>query len=310
MRFLLFLSAYIVSVYIIFKKHKKDGSDDNLICKYMTIIVYHLNKYILGVEQEVIKEDPLLFLKDKVLILLNHQNYCDWSHMLHFLYNEKRFDFNCIFKKELINTPLLGKFVERRFMWIERDYQKDIQNIKNQLHKLGDTYLFFIFPEGTFSDDKDTNRYSNDYMKLMNKPSLKYLLSPKYKGVQLLLENIEFDQIIDMTMIFKENYPKNYDENIMGTTYSSLLLDQYPQKCVINLREIKLNKNNLKNDILDIWVEKDKIIDKYYSQNRMIYCNPYKKIAKNISIIVFIYILFILRKKILKVINKINFVNS
>ena len=213
-------------------------------------------------------------------------------------------------RNALPSNSIVSDFVRRNYILVDRDYAKDIINIKEQIHKLGDKYVLFIFPEGTFGDDPEYLRFSNDFMKLMNKPTLKYTLSPKYKGLKLLLKNVAYDQIIDMTISFKENYPKNFNANIMGTTYSSLLLDQYPQHSEINIREISIDINNIKNDLLDVWVEKDQIMEQYYLKNQITYANPYKKFARNIIIIIILYIFIINWKHLMKFINKINRVNG
>jgi 1-acyl-sn-glycerol-3-phosphate acyltransferase len=310
MRFITWVFSFLVSSYILLKQNdKSSGENDKIIMKKTLDTIYFLNKYILGIEQKIVK-DSLLYLKDKVIITVNHQNYCDWMHVVHFLVNEGRYDINFICRKESVNTFLFGKFVERNLIWVERDYKKDIQNIKDQIHKLGDKFVLFIFPEGTFGDDPEYLRFSNDYMKMMNKPTLNYLLSPKYKGLQLLLENIEYDQIIDMTLIFEENYPKNHNKNIMATSYSSLLLDQYPQKCEVNIREIYIDKNNIKNDLLDIWIEKDKILKQFYDKNQINYANPYKKLARNIILFLCFCLFLKYSKKIYKLIYKINKINE
>ena len=310
MRFITFILSFLTSSYILLKKYdNKNGKNDKIIMKKLLDSIYYLNKYVLGIEQKIVK-DSLLYLKDKVIIMVNHQNYCDWMHVVHFLVQEGRYDINFMCRKESLDTFLWGEFVGRNFIWVNRDYKKDIQNVKDQIYKLGDKFVLFIFPEGTFGDDPEYLRFSNDFMKLMNKPTLKYSLSPKYKGLQLLLENIEYDQLLDMTLIFEENYPKNYNRNIMATSYSSLLLDQYPQKCEIDIREVNIDKKNIKNDLLDLWVEKDKIMEKFYSKHQVQYANPYKKLAKNLIIFIFCCILLKYSKKIYKFIYKINRINE
>ena len=92
MRFITFILSFLTSSYILLKKYdNKNGKNDKIIMKKLLNSIYYLNKYVLGIEQKIVK-DSLLYLKDRVIIMVNHQNYCDWMHVVHFLVQEGRYD--------------------------------------------------------------------------------------------------------------------------------------------------------------------------------------------------------------------------
>ena len=266
--------------------------------------------YLLGLNLKVEKPNSLFHLKDKVVMIVNHQNYFDWVYLLEYLMSENRHDYTFMFKKELCNLPLMGNILYNKHIYVERDLSKDIINIKNQVDKLGDKYIIVIFPEGTFSDCSDYRRFSNDYLKLIGKEKMYYCLSPKYNGLKLILENVPYDQIIDTTLIYPENYPKNYEENILAVSASSLLLDQYPRECVLKLKEVNINLDNIKSELIDIFIQKDKDMRKFYKKNSKKYMSPYKILSQNFIILITILIILKNLKYIKRFINRINYVNE
>ena len=186
MRFYTILVITIVGLIFMNKYYK----DIDTKAKKMGIFLVKSFTYLLGLNLKVEKPNSLFHLKDKVVMIVNHQNYFDWVYLLEYLMSENRHDYTFMFKKELCNLPLMGNILYNKHIYVERDLSKDIINIKNQVDKLGDKYIIVIFPEGTFSDCSDYRRFSNDYLKLIGKEKMYYCLSPKYNGLKLILENV------------------------------------------------------------------------------------------------------------------------
>lgn len=306
MRFYTILVITIVGLILINKYYK----DIDTKAKKMAIFLVKSFTYLLDLNLKVEKPDTLFHLKDKVVMIVNHQNYFDWVYLLEYLMSENRYDYTFIFKKELCNLPLIGDILYNKHIYVERDLKKDINNIKNQVDKLGDKYIIVIFPEGTFSDSSDYRRFSNDYLKLIGKEKMYYCLSPKYNGLKLILENVPYDQIIDTTLIYPENYPKNYEENILAISASSLLLDQYPRECLLKLKEVDINLDNIKSELINVFIQKDKDMRKFYKKNSKKYMSPYKILSQNFIILITILIILKNLKYIKRFINRINYINE
>ena len=306
MRFYTILIITVVGLLCINKYYK----DIDVKVKKMGVYLVKSFMYLLGLNLQVEKPNSLFHLKDKVIMIANHQNYLDWVFLLEYLINENRHDYTFVFKKEICGLPLIGDLLYEKHIYVERDLQKDIINIKNQVEKLGDKYIIIIFPEGTFSDCSDYRRFSNDYLKLIGKEKMYYCLSPKYNGLKLLMDNIPHDQVIDSTLIFPENYPKNYEENILAISASSLLLDQYPRECILKLKEVNINIDNIKSELIDIFIQKDKEMKKFYKNHSKKYMSPYKILSQNFIILITILIILKNLKYINRFINNINNINE
>lgn len=308
MRFIL-CAIIFLAVITVHVKNNKDLTSDKF-KKNFVKYCYYISNIILGLKTNIHK-DNLFYLKDKTILIANHQNYLDFIYLLHYLHEQGRHDVFFVAKKGISQVPILGKVSEKNCILLDRDIKKDAESIKIQAEeKLGNKFVLIIFPEGTFPINSDYQVFTNDYMKMMNKDNLSYTISPKYKGLELLLENIDYDQIVDTTMIYPENYPKNHEENIIGVNTGSLLLDIFPQECNIHLNEVNFNKENLKDELLNLWVKKDKFMSDYYSKHRMEYHNPFKKLVKNVAILLIIILLFNYRGYLLGIIKKINKVNE
>ncbi|KAL3281231.1 hypothetical protein HHI36_004445 [Cryptolaemus montrouzieri] len=200
--------------------------------------------------------------KEHACFIMNHSYETDWilgwvlAERVKILGNVKAY---C--KKAIQYMPVLGwswKFSE--FVFLERDFQKDKENIHRQVSELSDypdPMWLLLYPEGTrFSEEK--HKVSLEFARKNNQPILNYHLLPRTKGFVASLPAMhgKVPAIYDCITVFKEDDPNQ-------PTMKNLLMGK-PVTAHLYIRRIPLEqvpKTEEEQDkfLKDLFINKDKM---------------------------------------------------
>lgn len=196
-------------------------------------------------------------------------NHYIWGDAISCVSVIKKFDnrnIYSLYSNHLLLAPCIGLLTfDSNDINLTKNIKYDEGNIIKSLDKI-DSGIILIFPEGhiyTNSQYSKSVKYSRQY----NLPVLKSLLLPRTKGMFLiynyLMKNNKMGNIIDMTgMNSNFNIKKSYNrvyavKNMMFSNYNDTY---YHIRTYNNLYQIS-NYDNFKEWLINIWVEKDKILD-------------------------------------------------
>ena len=220
--------------------------------------IYLTTRYIMGcnISAEEIK------LKNKVLLMSNHPTTLDFIYLLHWVrLNNRLEDIRFISKDSIANIPFLGKYIKESQCLISRDFDSDRDKLIHFCDKLNDLdkYILIIFPEGT-TICPETIQKSITFSKNNNKPIFNKVLYPRHRGLELILENLNIQQFLDITLFYNDDRACskcNYNQDI--------LFDSYPKNGVILTKEIQLStlKDTSIHSILEnSWIEKERFLNR------------------------------------------------
>ena len=208
--------------------------------------------------------------KKSYFVISNHQAWTDILILLELL-NRKIPYFRFFLKDSLKKIPLMG------MVWWALDYPfmkryskeflkknphlkgKDIEATKKACEKFKNIPVTIAnFPEGT--------RFNKEKHKKQNSP-YKHLLLPKAGGLAIVLSSIELETILDVTIIYHNNFSLKY------------FLSGELKKVTIIVKKIEITedligdyindldfKKGFQKRINEIWESKDKLIEKVKSE--------------------------------------------
>ena len=199
----------------------------------------------------------------RVLIVCNHPTLLDsyaiirWG-LAHGLQHRIVFIAANWIKYLPIPPPFRNKFIT-----IQRDYTVDKDFLTQFSASLPSDAIVVIFPEGT-TYDADALSKSIDYRAKEKLPLFSHTVYPRHKGVDLLLQNNTWSQVIDMTL----HYPERAQNPFMGSEGHHLTHNIYPRICHLyteDITHITLHtEKTAKEWLLDRWKLKNKFESALY----------------------------------------------
>ncbi|KAK9879772.1 hypothetical protein WA026_006837 [Henosepilachna vigintioctopunctata] len=217
------------------------------------------SKLFLYVDKEDLKK---YYGKEHGYLIMNHANEADWLlgwillERVKVLGNAKAY---C--KRAIQYMPVLGwawKFSE--YVFLERNFQKDKENIHRQVSELSDypdPMWLLLYPEGTrFTEEK--HKASLEFSRKHNQPELKYHLLPRTKGFIASLPAMrgKVSAIYDCLTVFKEEDP-NKPSMINLLNGKPVNAHLYIRR--IPLEEVPESEEGQDKFIKDLFVIKDKM---------------------------------------------------
>ena len=201
------------------------------------------------------------------IILSNHISECDFMLLSYIFNNFKNMSTTktcCVAKKE-VGYKISGCGIISLFtgdIFLNRNIHLDNKKLSSQ----NDSNLLVIYPEGTVYT-KEKKYKSDEYCKKNNLPIYNYHLYPRITGIKTILEtNNKFKYFYDITIVYGNINKRKYGivQDIFHYT-----LNDYPNKIFLNISKHKINSNtsNLKNQIENIFENKDDFIKKFEINN-------------------------------------------
>lgn len=261
------------------------------------------------------------------IYMSNHGGRIDWILSSLFSSVGKYKKLNYIAEATCKYLPLLGWYRNLcEDIYVSRSFNKDGNIIKSNLNSFLNDNIYrdiYFSPEGVIADK---NNYDvsmildcNNFCKKNNFKPFKYVLTPRYKGLQTIL-NSNNKYYISTVAYFKDNKLMNCKLNDSTREVPDLItLFKYNLDVYIYVKEIKIKENisneKLKKKLLKIYKKHDKYLknmDKnkelFYNQRKtdpfIKFTNDVKK--KNLYLFFILFILFIFcnRFKLIKYLNK------
>ncbi|XP_070158521.1 1-acyl-sn-glycerol-3-phosphate acyltransferase gamma isoform X2 [Polyergus mexicanus] len=200
-------------------------------------------------------------------LLMNHSYETDW--LIGFLLCDRvRLLGNCkaYAKKSIQFIPTLGwawKFAESIFL--ERSWEKDKENIKNQIKELveyPDTMWLLLYPEGTRFTSKKLEA-SQKFAIEKGLPVLKYHLTPRTKGFTASIQHIRGKAmaIYDIQIAFKPS------DSIKPTMKNLLLgkpLEGHMYAKRIPIEEVPEGEEAAAEWLHKLYQQKDRMTESFY----------------------------------------------
>lgn len=245
-----FFGAIILILYLTITKlfsgksgiYSKSGTFDWLLTKTLDLKITSL--------------DGPLIPPGRILILANHPGFLDGFYLAKWAISQnilRRIKF--IVADWVTNIPLPG-FNGDHFIKVKRDWTKDKETLSEAICQLPEDAIVFIFPEGT-TFCPDSLEKTVDYARKNHLPVFKYLMCPRHKGLELLLQVGKWDAIYDMTI----HYDARLDNPFSGSDFEYLLWGNYPRTCSIEWHKLKqIPTENINKWLLHLWDIKDKKI--------------------------------------------------
>ena len=274
-----------------------------LLNKQNNIMPLITNNLVLTISEELIhnfkteiyynKELNLINKPNKIdILVLNHPTSFDIFLVYLILKNYKPEDIIFVGKNTISYIPFIGLIYDNHIK-ISRDWKDDEELLINQIKKINNG-IIVIFPEGTRFDNNKLIE-GRKFSEINNYPIYDNLLVPKAKGLWTIYNYLKnankIGNLYDITIISEKYLKKKaYFKHIIKNPFGNIF--------VVN-REISIDKNidnynDFKLWLLNIWSEKDNIINNYKNNNyeKMNFDNyKYNHIYKISVIIIFIYFL-------------------
>ena len=205
----------------------------------------------------------------RYLVFCNHQSGVDILALQHCLNRRAPFG-RYLLKQQLIWVPVLGLAWWALDMAFLRRYSKqellrnpslrgkDLENAASACEKLKSIPVSMMtFPEGT--------RFTEIKRDQQNSP-FKHLLIPRYGGVGQVLYSFDeaLDSLIDVTIFYPNGVPSVWQYVSGQVTKISVRIQLRPIESNIrgrNFRDDPVAKSDLKDWLLNIWQEKDQLIN-------------------------------------------------
>ena len=257
-------SSYGLVVPSIFISKEKEIT--RLLKKIFSSVVYLNIKY--GFDANIYYHNLIKCQPNKVNILLaNHLSTIDWEILLAIIKESNINNFLFVGKKQLMYVPGFGfSFFCGSDIKLSRKWENDQISLNKQIDNLEEG-LLVIFPEGTrFDPNKhiDAVQFSKDN----SLPIYNNLLVPKSKGLwticNKLIQRNKLGFINDTTIVIENFKNRNaYFSDLIKNPLGNI----YIQNRQLYFDNKETSYEDFKKWLLNIWVDKDLIIDNYKNIN-------------------------------------------
>ncbi|XP_042901542.1 1-acyl-sn-glycerol-3-phosphate acyltransferase epsilon isoform X1 [Parasteatoda tepidariorum] len=214
---------------------------------------------------------------ERVIYMSNHQSTVDWV-IVHMLADRQKSigHVRYVMKDSLQLVPLYGfYFYEHGCVYVKRHYF-DSNKMISSLHSLQDKRIptwMVIFPEGTRYNPEMPNviEKSQAFARERGLVPLKHVLTPKYRGFHLTLENLKnnLDAVYDATVIYSCTKGGKRTIRTKAPTMFEFVTGccdaVYIHINRIDMCSIPANESDLRSWLHKIFEEKDKMLDAYYN---------------------------------------------
>jgi hypothetical protein len=294
---LLFIPFFIIKTYfpkyqyVIFSfKHILWSSISFLLKSFMKVKINVNSKKLLN---EMITENT----NSKNIVIMNHITELDPLLITPIINNFSFYTKSIFVCKKLIGY-LLSSFGMIGIFSNEIFLDRNLISDQNKLSQKLDTNFIFLYPEGTCFT-KDRKNSSDKYCEKNNLVKFKYHIYPRITGIDLILKNNkDINCVCDLTIIYDSIEKKSYGNHY--TIFKFINKYKLPSKIFININKYKINKNqNIKNQIENIYIRKDKFIKNFDIYNNNFYnvnYNYFNGISRfiifNLFSLLSLYILF------------------
>ncbi|PAV57597.1 hypothetical protein WR25_03444 [Diploscapter pachys] len=184
--------------------------------------------------------------------------------------------FRVMVKHAIHYTPLFGWYIfQHGYIYVRRfgDFvQTPVLRQLRWLNSLDDPYWLLIFPEGTRYIKKKAKliESSQEFCRKNNLRPLENVLSPRVGGIQLAVEHLNsLDAIYDVTIAYgQERLPNRRGlapgmfEFVCGP-FEGREVHVHVKR--YDIKEIPRDKDGLRNWIRQVYDEKDKLLDNFYT---------------------------------------------
>ena len=235
--------------------------------KYLFIINKYLHNWSIEIE-ETINYKKEFNNNNKLLVILNHPKILDGLFVYNYLINKYPEHFVLfIIKKELINIPLIGKFIHNNFICLERNLNRDKPYLIEQINKymnIHNKLIIVIFPEGT-TFCKETKQKSDNWCNKNNYEKYNNLLCPRISGTKIIYDTFKPDLILNNTIYYMD------DINHNKTNYEYELVNfNIIHRCKI-IEDILPNNIDFEKELYNIWKNKDELLKQEYIKLKNLY---------------------------------------
>ncbi|KAI6158758.1 hypothetical protein EDD17DRAFT_1779270 [Pisolithus thermaeus] len=209
---------------------------------------YISGKFTLEEIQQIVRRDAsgkviALNLPPKLVIISNHQVYCDWWYVwcLTYFMQAHKMSSSCS-RRVSSGFPSLGRCGMQmfRFIFLSRSWVADKAQLTKLLSKLGKKaeeedkpFAFILFPEGTLVS-KHTRPISRSYAGMLGIPDLHNVLLPRSTGLFCSLRSLSPRlptlKLLDVTIVYPGVPPRGYGQSYY--TLRSIFCDRIPPPVV------------------------------------------------------------------------------
>ncbi|MEN2496255.1 MAG: 1-acyl-sn-glycerol-3-phosphate acyltransferase epsilon, variant 2 [Marteilia pararefringens] len=167
-------------------------------------------------------------------MISNHVSYYDWIHIV-ILFRSLKAQGSCLFlvTSDVQNIPMFGiySFLKHQ-CFLERKYEKDRATLNRYFNYIDPFNInrLVIFVEGNIMFER-TWKYRNKILSEKNLPIFHNLMSPKFGGLKLLLDNFDFldpenqnRPIIFLTIQHPSNFPL-MPQDLLTTSKYKIFVD-------------------------------------------------------------------------------------
>lgn len=261
---------------ILFPKWMYQVGDDFLYSMYQRMVVFFF-EHCTGQKVFISGDTEIFDRKENVLYLGNHQSTVDWIVCNMMAIRQGSIGhLRYVMKDTLQYVPLYGLyFYEHGCIYVKRGEFKQTK-MESSLEYLQDPKIkswTVIFPEGTCFGPTEYHLIKKS-LKAANDLGLKPLvnhLTPRYKGSFLALGKLRcnLDAIYDVTVVYSGSVNEKRDR-APAPQLVDFLLGKSP-KLHIHVRRIPIGdvpegEMDFKNWMHQLFLEKDKIVSRFYSE--------------------------------------------
>lgn len=206
----------------------------------------------LGISTET-SDGPEIPASGRHLIISNHPSFVDGFVLTQWAIRQgilHRIRF--IVAKWVGKLPLPG-FGEHHFIKVKRQWTEDRPALEAAIRQLPEDAIVFIFPEGTTFCPGSLEK-TVDYARKHHLPVFNYLMCPRVRGLELLLQVGNWNSIYDMTI----HYPQRATNPFSGSDFEYMLWGNYPRRAAIEWRKLRhIPTGNIQKWLLHLWERKD-----------------------------------------------------
>ena len=203
--------------------------------------IYKFNEWLYKWKQ-IIHKKSYFTNNNKILLLSNHQNLVDGLNIQHFLFTYySTYRPIIVMKKGISKLWLFGKYMKENHILIENDYEKDLNNIKEVLHRYkNEKIIVLLFPEGSVYNDDNIPK-SNEWCKKQNIPPYQSCMCPRTKGLYAFINAFRFDTVLQCYITYPDDIKRE-----KAIYYKHYLINKLPRISEIYIKNITSMMNDIR----------------------------------------------------------------
>ncbi len=225
-----------------------------------------------------IRYDRRILETNRMIVTSNHCTDYDWLFIMTLFHKWNRLSrLTLLIKKQLETVPLVGLYLRanRNIFLYRNNPEEDLKVIKKSCSELSkeNKITILLFPEGTYPYEKADIK-SKEFAKEHNLQfngfpfTPRNILIPRTKGYCKIEQNFDYEYVADFTL-FTNPYKYRVNEDL--SLFKLIFTEKNIFSPLFNISLFDREEASKENFIMDRFMEKDEILEKYRNEFKSIH---------------------------------------